>query len=142
MTSYWSTALFVYAASLQFACSRNPATGEVQTRLMSEAQEVALGQTEHANILATEVTLEDSVLSAYVSDVGRRLAAVSERPALPWTFTVLDDDVVNAMAMPGGFVYVTRGILTYLTSEAELAGVLGHEIVLVTARHSVVDLRR
>jgi predicted Zn-dependent protease len=78
----------------------------------------------------------------YVSDIGAQLAAVSERPGLPWTFRVLDDPTVNAFALPGGFIYVTRGILTHLDSEAELAGVLGHEIGHVTARHSVSQMSR
>lgn len=79
---------------------------------------------------------EDRALQAYVESVARPLAAVSERPALPWTFRVVDDAQVNAFALPGGYVYVTRGILAHMNSEAELAGVLGHEIGHVTARHS------
>jgi predicted Zn-dependent protease len=72
-----------------------------------------------------------------VGRIGQGLAAKGERPGLPWTFRVVDDPTVNAFALPGGFIYVTRGILAYLNSEAELAGVLGHEIGHVTARHSV-----
>src|SRR4029077_9353680 len=74
-------------------------------------------------------------LAAYVDSVGRKVAAASEEPTLPWRFTVLDDPVVNAFAMPGGYIYVTRGLLAHMQSEAQLAGVLGHEIGHVTARH-------
>jgi predicted Zn-dependent protease len=74
--------------------------------------------------------------------VGARLAAGSERPDLPWTFRVVDDPSVNAFALPGGFIYVTRGIMAHLTNEAELAAVLGHEIGHVTARHSVNQMSK
>jgi len=86
--------------------------------------------------------VDDPELQRYVSDIGKRLAATSERPDLPWSFEVVDDPVVNAFALPGGFIYVTRGILAYFESEAELAGVLGHEIGHVTARHSVSQMSR
>src|SRR3989441_9757278 len=72
----------------------------------------------------------------------RSLAATSERPNLPWSFRVVDDPVVNAFALPGGFIYVTRGILAHLNSEAELAGVVGHEIGHVTARHSANQMTK
>src|SRR6185436_17981060 len=78
----------------------------------------------------------------YVASIGKKLAATSDRPELPWTFRVVDDDVVNAFAVPGGFIYVTRGILTHIGTEAELAGVLGHEIGHVTARHSVNQMSK
>ena len=85
---------------------------------------------------------DDRELQDYVNDLGQRLAADSERPHLPWTFRVVDDDVVNAFALPGGFIYVTRGILSHMSDEAELAGVLGHEIGHVTARHSVNQMSK
>lgn len=84
----------------------------------------------------------DDQLQAYVSRIGKQIAADSERPNLPWTFRVVDDPTVNAFALPGGFVYVTRGLMTHLTSEAELVGVLGHEIGHVTARHSVEQMSK
>jgi predicted Zn-dependent protease len=77
-----------------------------------------------------------------VNQIGQRLAAASERPDLPWTFRVIDDPTVNAFAVPGGFIYITRGLLAHMTSEAQLAGVLGHEIGHVTARHSVSQMSR
>ena len=72
----------------------------------------------------------------YVNDVGQRLARDSHRPNLPWHFAVVDAAAVNAFALPGGYIYLTRGIMAYLNDEAELAGVLGHEIGHVTARHA------
>jgi len=84
----------------------------------------------------------DSGLQRYIQQFGARLAATSERPNLPWTFHVVDDPVVNAFALPGGYIYVTRGILAHLNSEAELAGVVGHEIGHVTARHSVSQMSK
>jgi predicted Zn-dependent protease len=84
----------------------------------------------------------DSAGQRYVQQLGTRLAATSERPNLPWTFHVVDDPVVNAFALPGGFIFVTRGILAHLNSEAQLASVVGHEIGHVTARHSVSQMSK
>jgi predicted Zn-dependent protease len=124
------------------ACSINPATGQNQLSFIGEQQEIALGRQNDEQIVQTMGLYPDEDLQAYVSRVGSELAAQSERPDLPWTFRVIDDPVVNAFALPGGFVYLTRGILTYLGSEAEMAGVLGHEIGHVTARHSVEQISR
>ncbi|HSN87655.1 MAG TPA: M48 family metalloprotease, partial [Thermoanaerobaculia bacterium] len=88
-------------------------------------------------IVASVGLYDDPELQAYVEDLGQRLAAESERPNLPWSFKVVDDPAVNAFALPGGYVYVTRGLLSHMESEAELCGVLGHEIGHVTARHGV-----
>lgn len=123
-------------------CMLNPATGERQLTLMSESQEIQMGREAHPQILASMGGYPDEDLQRYVQELGERLAASSERPELPWTFQVLDDPVVNAFALPGGFIYVTRGIMAYMASEAELAGVLGHEIGHVTARHSVNQISR
>lgn len=124
------------------ACAVNPATGERELSLVSESQEIQMGQEADPQISAQLGLVDDPGLQAYVSDLGLRLAAVSERPDLPWSFKVVDDPVVNAFALPGGFIYVTRGILARFDSEAELAGVLGHEIGHVTARHSVSQISR
>lgn len=117
-------------------CATNPATGKRQLMLVSEGQEAAMGKEADAQFHALYGDYPDQNLQRYVESVARPLAAVSERPALPWTFRVVDDPQVNAFALPGGYVYVTRGILAHMNSEAELAGVLGHEIGHVTARHS------
>jgi predicted Zn-dependent protease len=120
----------------------NPATGERQLNLVSESQEIAMGREADEQIVASMGLYEEGGVQEYVSRLGLALAADSERPHLPWTFRVIDDPTVNAFAVPGGFIYVTRGILTHLTSEAELAGVLGHEIGHVTARHSVNQMSK
>jgi len=119
------------------ACATNPVTGGHDVVLMSEAQEIALGRQQHPQVLQQFGRYDDEALQAYVNEIGQRLAAKSHRPNLQYTFTVLDSDEVNAFALPGGYVYITRGIMAYLNNEAELAGVLGHEIGHVTARHSV-----
>ena len=122
------------------ACTLNPATGQRQLTLISEAQEVAMGREAEPQVLATFGEYPDQEWQRYVNDLGQQLAAASERPHLPWAFHVLDDPLVNAFAYPGGFIYVTRGILSHFNSEAELVSVLGHEIGHVTARHSVEQM--
>ena len=117
------------------SCAVNPVTGKRQLNLMSESQEVALGAQADGSISAQYGLLDDSELAAYVEALGQSMAAVSHRPHLDFHFRLLDDPVVNAFALPGGYVYITRGILAYLNSEAALAGVIGHEIGHVTARH-------
>ena len=124
------------------ACAVNPATGRRELSLVSEGQEIQMGREADPQISASLGLVDDPELQAYVSGIGMRLAEVSERPNLPWSFKVVDDPVVNAFALPGGFIYVTRGILAQFDSEAELAGVLGHEIGHVTARHSASQISR
>jgi predicted Zn-dependent protease len=124
-------------ALLSGGCATNPATGKPQLSFFGEEAELAMGKEADGEIVATVGIYDDDELADYVDEVGHRLAATSERPYLPWSFKVLDDPTVNAFALPGGYVYVTRGILAELDSEAELAAVLGHEIGHVTARHSV-----
>ena len=124
------------------ACATNPVTGEREFTLMTEAQEIAMGRESDAQVRAEMGVYDDPELTKYVSDIGLKLAKLSERPNLPWQFTVVDQAAINAFALPGGFIYVTRGILPFLDNEAELAGVLGHEIGHVTARHSVRQYSR
>lgn len=119
------------------SCAVNPATGERQFTLMTEGQEIQMGREADPDIVGSMGLYPDENLQAYVQELGAELAATTERPDLPWTFRVLDDPLINAFALPGGFIYVTRGILVQFESEAELVGVLGHEIGHVTARHSV-----
>ena len=128
--------------SLIAACAVNPATGEREFMLVSEGQEIQMGREADPQVTAAYGLVDDAELQAYVSQLGQEMAAVSERPDLPWSFKVVDEPVVNAFALPGGFIYVTRGILTHFNSEAELAGVLGHEIGHVTARHSASQMSR
>jgi len=115
--------------------SVNPVTGQQERTVMDEAQEVALGRKEHQAVLQQMPAYPDARLQAYVDALGQKLARQSHRANLQWTFTVLDSPDINAFALPGGFVYVTRGILATMESEADLAGVIGHEIGHVTARH-------
>ena len=123
-------------------CATNPATGKPQIALISEQQEIELGRENDEQIQQQLGLYPDPQLQEYVNRIGQKMAAASERPNLAWTFRVIDDPVVNAFALPGGHVYVTRGLLTYLTSEAELASVIGHEIGHVTARHSVEQMSK
>jgi predicted Zn-dependent protease len=122
------------------ACATNPVTGKRQLALVSEAQEIQMGQQASREVAQTLGLVDDQRLQALVSRVGKQLAADSERPSLPWEFHVVDDPTPNAFALPGGFIYVTRGMLTLMTSDAQLASVLGHEIGHVTARHSVTQI--
>jgi predicted Zn-dependent protease len=129
------TCLPVIIATLA-ACATNPVTGQRELSLMSESQEIQTGQQLDAEVRRQMGVYGDAELQRYVSDVGQRLARSSHRPNLPWHFTVVDQPAVNAFALPGGYIYITRGILPFLDNEAEFAGVLGHEIGHVTARHS------
>jgi predicted Zn-dependent protease len=123
-------------------CATNPVTGKRELALVSESQEIAMGR-EYAGQVGKEMGVyPDSAVQTYVSNLGRELAVTTERPRLPWTFAVMDDPTVNAFALPGGYIFVTRGILTHMNSEAELATVVGHEIGHVTARHSVQQMTR
>jgi predicted Zn-dependent protease len=124
------------------ACAVNPATGGRMFSLVSEGQEIEMGQQAMLQVDATMGLYEDPDLQAYVDSVGQAMAAVAERPELPWTFKVVDDPVINAFALPGGPVYLARGIMAHFNSEAEMASVLGHEIGHITARHSVEQISR
>ncbi|MDB5492444.1 MAG: peptidase family protein [Micavibrio sp.] len=119
-------------------CSTNPATGESQfTALMSPSQENSVGAEENQNILKEYGgTVKDQALESYITGVGQRLVKNTERPDVQYKFIVLDSPVVNAFALPGGYVYVTRGVVALANSEAQLAAVLAHEIGHVTARHA------
>ena len=132
------TALALLAAAASFAtgCATNPATGKKEFSLISPAQEAQMGKEGYAAAVAEFGQYGDAALAAYVDSIGRRVAAASDQPDLGWKFTLLDDPVVNAFAMPGGYIYVTRGLVAHMQSEAQLAGVIGHEIGHVTARHS------
>ncbi|MHB1403815.1 MAG: M48 family metalloprotease [Thiobacillus sp.] len=118
-------------------CAQNPVSGDKDFVLMSEQQEIQLGAQAHQDVLKEYAALDNPALQGYVNEVGQRLAQQSHRPHLQWHFTVVDSPDVNAFALPGGYVYITRGLMAYLNSEAELAGVVGHEIGHVTARHGV-----
>jgi len=118
-------------------CAMNPVSGTPDLVFMSESSEINIGSENDAKIRGKYGVYDSPALQTYVQQVGQKLAAQSHRPGLTYHFTVLDSPEVNAFALPGGYVYITRGILAYLNSEAELAAVLGHEIGHVTARHGV-----
>jgi predicted Zn-dependent protease len=113
----------------------NPVTGQTERSVMSEEDEVAEGAKAHAEVLKEYGAYNNAAVQRYVNNLGQALAAQSHRNQLQWHFTVLDSPEINAFALPGGYVYVTRGIMAYMESEADLAGVIGHEIGHVTARH-------
>ncbi len=123
------------------ACAINPVTGKKQFVLMSEAQEVAMGQQSDPEIIAFFGLYENPELQEFITEKGNEMAAISHRPKLAYEFKIVDSPVINAFAVPGGFVYFTRGIMAHFNNEAEFAGVLGHEIGHVTARHSVIQQR-
>jgi len=132
--------LIVPAVVVAAACAVNPATGKREFMLVSESQELAMGKQYDQQITAEMGLYDDPALAGYVRDLGLRLAALSERPQLPWTFRLIDDPVVNAFAVPGGYIYITRGILANMGSESQLVSVLGHEIGHVTARHTAQQM--
>ena len=132
----------VLAALALTACAVNPVSGQRDFVLISEDQEIAMGADGARSVAASIGEVDDPALQQYVQTLGQRLAADSERPHLPWTFRVLDDPTANAFAFPGGYIFITRGLLSLIGNEAELVSVLGHEIGHVTARHSVVMMSR
>jgi len=120
-------------ALLAVACATNPVTGKREISFMSEAQEIQVGRELDVETQREMGVYDDRAVQEYIDDIGQRLARNSHRPNLPWHFTVVDVPAINAFALPGGYIYITRGILAYLDNEAEVAGVLGHEIGHVTA---------
>ena len=130
--------LLLVPALLLAACTTNPATGKKQFNFLAPDQEVAMG-TEATPEITKEYggKVNDPGIQAYLTEVGKKLAAGTEgdNPKLPWEFTMLDSDVINAFSLPGGKVFFSRGLAAKLKNEAQLAGVLGHEIGHVTARH-------
>src|SRR3954468_15905252 len=124
------------------SCARNPVTGKSELSLVSESQEIQMGQEASKEVAQSIGIYNDAKINDYVASIGKRIAANSERPNLPWEFHVVDDASVNAFALPGGFIYVTRGLLGAINDEAELATVVGHEIGHVTNRHSVQQISK
>jgi len=136
---YMSIIVLLCAVS---SCSINPVTGEKELMLFSDAQETELGKNADPDIRwQFSGVYNDDQLAKYVDSVGQRAAAVSHRSNIPYRFAVVDSSVVNAFALPGGYIYITRGLLVRLGNEAQLAAVLGHEIGHVTARHGVKRLQ-
>ena len=124
-------------------CAKNPVTGEREFSVISEKDEIAIGTAAYPGAIAQiGGEYNDPVLGEYVSDVGTGLAAVSHRSELPYEFTVVSSSMINAFALPGGKICITTGLLSRCDNEAQIAGVLGHEIGHVTARHSANAISR
>lgn len=136
----WAAACLVCVMAA--GCATNPVTGRRQFSVVSEAQEIRMGQQAAQEVSQQLGLVDNEALQQYVQRVGAQLASKSERPNLPWTFRVVDDPTPNAFALPGGFIFMTRGMMDLMDSEAELAAVLGHEIGHVTAKHSVTQISR
>lgn len=136
-----SLPLLALAATLA-GCAVNPVTGQRQLALITESQEIEMGRQAAEEAARSIGLVDDPALQDYVNRLGMQMARASERPELPWSFRVVDDPTPNAFALPGGFIFVTRGLLGMMRNEAELMSVLGHEIGHVTARHSVTLISR
>ncbi|MCK5729936.1 MAG: M48 family metalloprotease, partial [Draconibacterium sp.] len=118
------------------SCAINPVTGKKQFMLMSEAQEVALGAQYDPSVISTFGIYDNAQLLEFITTKGTEMGKISHRPNLEYKFKILDSPVINAFAVPGGYIYLTRGILAQFNNEAELIGVLGHEMGHISARHS------
>ena len=143
MKTFGFAGLMVVLSFVVAGCATNPVTGQRQLSFISESQEIKMGADaapEFEQQFGGRVPNEK--LQQYVTDLGMKLANLSERPKLPWTFVVLKSDIPNAFALPGGKVFVTAGLMTSLTNERQLASVLGHEIGHVCAMHSVTGMQR
>lgn len=119
-----------------YSCATNPVTGKKEVMLVGEGQERAMGEQADPQITAYFGLYDDQQLQRFIDQKGEAMAKISHRKDLNWEFKIVDSPVLNAFAVPGGFVYFTRGIMAHFNNEAEFAGVLGHEIGHVTARHS------
>lgn len=131
----------IYSIIVFNTCARNPVTGKKQLVFMSEAKEIQMGKDADPQIIAQYGLYDDKSLQAFIIDKGKAMAVISHRPNIEYNFRIVDSDVLNAFAIPGGYVYFTRGIMAYLNNEAQFAGVLGHEIGHIAARHTVTQQR-
>jgi len=137
INNFLNYALLIALLLILNSCTKNIATGERQLVILSTEEENNIGAKEHPNIIRSFGGIyNNKSLQTYISNLGNKIASNSEMPNIRWTFTILDNPLVNAFALPGGYVYVTRGLLSLANDEAEIASVLGHEIAHVTARHS------
>ena len=127
--------LLVLLAIFWTGCAVNPVTGNRELMLMSEEQEIAMGKQSDPAVVAQYGLYQDETLQQFINEKGQMMARISHRPDLNFEFKIVDSPVVNAFALPGGYIYFTRGIMAHFNNEAEFAGVLGHEIGHVTARH-------
>src|SRR5688500_17864825 len=141
MITYFKS-LAIFSCLILFnQCAKNPVSGNRQLVLMSEAQEIEMGKSADPQIIQQFSLYPDKGLQDFITEKGKKMAAISHRPNIEYHFRVVDSDVLNAFAVPGGYVYFTRGIMAHFNNEAEFAGVLGHEIGHIAARHSVEQQR-
>lgn len=134
--------LTALCSTVLLSCATNPATGRPNLVMMSESREMEIGREEHEKVMASMRVMQEGPVTEYVREVGQRVANASHRDDLDYTFTVIDSPEINAFALPGGYVYINRGLLSYLNSEDQLAAVLAHEIGHITARHAVQQQAR
>ena len=137
---YFGLGFLAIVLAITISCATNPVTGDREFMLVSEQQEISMGKEYDPQVVATYGVYDDAEIAAYISEIGQRIATVSDRPGLAYEFKVLDSPVINAFAVPGGYVYFTRGILAYLNNEAEVVGVMGHEVGHIAARHSAKQI--
>lgn len=131
----------ILAALMLGGCTVNPATGQQQfTGLLSASQEASIGASEHDNIRKTYGEFVTGPIADYVNRIGQKVAANTERADVQYKFYVIDSPIVNAFALPGGYIYLSRGLIALANNEAELAGVIAHEIGHVTGRHAAARM--
>ncbi len=130
------------SAVMIYGCAVNPVTQKREIMIYSDAAEVEMGKKAHVEVLRQYGKYDDPKLQRYTNEIGQGIAKVSHRPNIQYHYMVVDKPFINAFALPGGYVYITRGMLAHLNSEAELAGVLGHETGHITARHGVKRLQK
>src|SRR6187402_3106768 len=131
----------LFGLLLLTGCAMNPVTGRKQFVMMTEGQEIAMGKESDPQIMAFFGSYDDPQLQKFINEKGQEMVKVSHRSKIAYEFKIVDSPVINAFATPGGYVYFTRGIMAHFNNEAEFAGVLGHEIGHITARHSVIQQR-
>lgn len=134
--------ILLISGAIIYSCSVNPVSGKRQLMFVSEQQEIALGTQYDPQVLSTFGVYQDEKLQAFIKTKGAEMGQISHRPDLPYHFKVLDSPVINAFAVPGGFIYLTRGILAQLNNEAELIGIMGHEMGHITARHTAQQMTK
>lgn len=135
--------LLIAFAGLLVGCAVNPITGQAELMFFGIDQDIEIGRTYSPEIQEQlGGPVDDPQLQQYVNRVGQSVAQVSHRPDLPYEFTVVDDDSMNALALPGGPIFITRGMLEQLDSESQLAGILAHEVAHVVARHGTAQMSR
>lgn len=142
MKTYRPAGYLILIFLLFHSCAKNPVTGRRDLMLVSQDQEIAMGKQSDPEIVSFFGIYEDEKLQNFIKEKGQQMAAISHRKDLNYEFKVVDSPVVNAFAVPGGYVYFTRGIMAHFNNEAEFAGVLGHEIGHITARHSAKQYSR